>query len=188
MHLRSEQNLQYSTTSRQNWAHMPSSVACRVDAVYVDNAGDIRVNVTALRWAIGYRGVRTQTPSPAVGETGFLTFPDGRRDTPVYVGIPRVFAPLTVKVIRGAPNRSTSVTDVDVEILATGEKLTHVPYLVGLAGHFPVTSGTYLDGSQPGSVDGPYPVQGDVGLLFFRDGRTDRPVYAGRLSSLPAGG
>lgn len=181
----SEQNLPWANPNQQTWAKSPGNLAVVVKAVFYDARGHPFVNCESVRFGLAFTSVPSQTPSPKVGEMGFVGFMDGgRRDLPFYVGLMTDFAPRTVKVVRGAPDRSTPVETVDVEDQTTHRKTVNVPFLVEAAGSFPVVPGS--GGS--GSYQGPYPMAGDVGLLFYRDGRTDRPVYVGRLSTLPKGG
>lgn len=159
-----QQNLQNTDPNRQPWARYPGTIGAVVTAVNYDSTGHPIVIAVAKRYNITFGPMPSQTPSPAVGDVGFITFVDSRRDSPVWVGVRNPFSPQSVVVVYGAPNRTTSVSTITVKSLLYNRTYTNVPFVV---------------------VPGNYPMAGDYGILFAMDGHAEAPIYLGPLSTAP---
>ena len=160
MHTRA--GLQFTNPGYQNWANYPGVNGAAVDAVFTDAYGRTRVNVQLTRTGQVLRSLLVQTPHPSVGDWGFVTYVDGRRDTPVFVGVISQAQTLQAATVSGV-----SSTTVDVLVPATQQTLAGIPFLV--------PPGTQL-GTDP-------PAVGYSGVVGYLNGLSSTPVYLGKLST-----
>jgi hypothetical protein len=146
------QNLVPANWNLASWMNAPGPLGCVVTAVYDDENGQQRVDVTLTRYGLPLRMLFPQTPCPSVGDVGFVTFVDQHRDIPVFVGVRSAAVPLMSATVQ-----SVSTSSVTVTLTATGAVLTGVPF-VGTA-----------------------PQVGARGVVGFLDSRSNSPVYLGSL-------
>jgi hypothetical protein len=150
------QNLHVANPRLQGWVNYPGNQGAVVTAVYEDSRGQVRVDVLLTRFGIPLRFLLSQTPYPSVGDVGFVTVVDQRRDTPIFVGVRSAVSALMSATVESVNQQAGTV---DVTLNATGRRINRIAW-----------------------VGARVPETGEQGVVSFLDGRSDRPVYLGSLS------